>query len=430
MPDSSPVGSGANVPDATPVGLRVILRDPSVRVAMLIVFVVMLGFGIIVPILPLYARSFGVGYEAAGLLISAFAFMRLVFDLVAGPLVDRYGERRTAAVGVIVVGVSSLLLGLAPNFTLAVVFRGAGGAGSAVFFAAVFAYLLRVVPKDRVGRTLSIFFGSFNIGVIAGGPIGGLLAGAFGLQSPLFVYAGLCGLAGVLYLRFMKDPERAAAAGSDGDDPSAGETVIGRARTQIRSLLRTPAFVTVIVLNFANLWLIAAVFDTLVPLFAGEGLGMSPVGIGAVFAVAIAAEFVVLYPAGSAADRHGRRPVILPALAALTVMVGVLGFAGSPLVFVILMGVLGVASGFEGVLPAVMLSDVVPDRRTGTPVGVYRFCGDLGFVLGPLVAGASISLFGFRSAFAIASLPLVLAFVLVARTPETLRRDPLAAAPL
>src|SRR5437764_5138193 len=91
------------------VSARQILADPAVRVVVLIVFVIMLGFGIIAPILPLYARSFGVSYDAASLLISAFAFARLVFDPIAGPIVDRRGERLSAMTGVVFVGVSAAL---------------------------------------------------------------------------------------------------------------------------------------------------------------------------------------------------------------------------------------------------------------------------------------------------------------------------------
>ena len=88
-------------------------------------------------------------------------------------------------------------------------------------------------------------------------------------------------------------------------------------------LLRTPGLLTVAVANLAYMWMVAAVFDTLVPLFAQDELGMSTVGIGVVFAVALAAEFAVLYPAGAAADRHGRRAVLVPALAALAAATGI-----------------------------------------------------------------------------------------------------------
>src|SRR5438128_12011217 len=100
------------------VSVRLILGDPAVRVVVLLVFVIMLGFGIVAPILPLYARSFGVSYDAASLLISAFAFARLVFDPVAGPVIDRYGEQLCATTGVFFVGASPLLGRLARNVPL------------------------------------------------------------------------------------------------------------------------------------------------------------------------------------------------------------------------------------------------------------------------------------------------------------------------
>src|SRR5439155_26241291 len=102
------------------IGVRSILADRSVRLVMVITFVIMLGFGIIAPILPLYARSFGVSFGAAGLLISAFAFTRLLLDPAAGPIVDRYGERAAATGGLLFLAASSVATGFAPNFALTV----------------------------------------------------------------------------------------------------------------------------------------------------------------------------------------------------------------------------------------------------------------------------------------------------------------------
>jgi MFS transporter, DHA1 family, multidrug resistance protein len=394
-----------------PGGIRATFADPAVRVIIPIVFVVMLGFGIVVPVLPLFARSFGVGYAATGLLISVFAFTRLVVGPVAGPLVDRFGERASAATGVTIVGISSFLTGLAPTFPLAVAFRGAGGAGSALLFTALTSYLMKTVPKDRMGRTLGLFYGSFNLGVIAGAPLGGIIAERFGLASPLFFYAALLFVAGVMYLWLVRNPG-GVTRGSGQENSSAP---IG-----MKHLLRRRAFVTTIFLNFSYLWMVAAVFDTLVPLFGQEGLSMSPGAIGAIFSVALATELVVLYPAGSAADRLGRRPVVIPSMAALAIVVATMGLAPNALILGGLMALLGVASGYAGVPPGAMLADVAPGERTGTAVGLFRFAGDVGFVLGPLVGGFAASLVGFRLAFGIAAIPLVIGLILAIRTPETL----------
>jgi MFS family permease len=393
------------------VGIRLILSDPAVRTVILIVFVVMLGFGIVAPILPLYARSFGVDYGAAGLLISGFAMARLVMDPFSGPVVDRFGERISASAGIAIVAVSSVLTGLAPTFAWALIFRSAGGVGSAVLFTALTSYLLKIVPSDRMARTLGLFYGSFNVGVIAGGLIGGVVADLWGLASPLFFYAGLLFVSGVLYLRFVRDPS-----------PSAERAREGTVREGLLDLLRRPGFATTVFLNFAYLWMVAAVFDTLVPLFGREELGMSTIAIGGLFAVSLAAELTVLYPAGSLADRVGRRPVLIPSMAALAVMVAVLGFAPNAITFTILMTLLGFASGVAGVPPGAMLADVTPGERSGMAVGAFRFAGDLGFVFGPLVAGVSANAFGFTPAFWILAAPIAVGMILGLRTPETLRR--------
>jgi len=398
-------------------GVREILADRPVRVVIFTVFVVMVGFGIIVPVLPLFARSFGVGYGAAGIMVSAFSFSRLAADFAAGVIVDRRGERKSAAGGLVFVALFAFATSRAPNFPVAVALWGIGGAGSAIVFAALYSYMLKVVPKHRMARTLGIFYGAFNVGVVAGSPLGGVIAHRFGLASPLFVYAVLLVIAAVMFMRLVPDP-----AGRAPDESATPSAILGT-RATIARLLHTPGFITTIVANLAYLWAIAAVYDTLVPLFGRDVLGMSTLGIGGVFAVALATEFFVLYPAGAVADHRGRKTVMVPALAALAIMTVAIGWAPTPMVFVGLMALLGITSGAAGLPPAAMLSDVVPESSTGTAVGVFRFCGDLGMTLGPLVAGFAANAVGFKGAFALVAIPSVVALALVAGTRETLRSN-------
>jgi DHA1 family multidrug resistance protein-like MFS transporter len=413
---------------ATPerVGIRVILSDRAVVTVIGLAFVLMVGTGLVLPVLPLYARSFGGGYGDAGVLVSAYAFARLAADLVGGMAIDRFGERLAAGSGLVLMSLSGLATGLAPSFALAVAFWAGAGIGSALVFAGMYSQLLRIVPEERMARTLSVFYGAFNVGVIVGGVVGGVVAHGLGLAAPLFVFAGASFVSATLYLRFL--PRRRGGAAED-PPLTAQEAIVEReiavprhARGRIARVLRTPGFVMVIVANFAYVWIVVTIFDTLVPLFARDELGMSTVAIGAVFAVAIATEFVVLYPAGSLTDRKGRRYVLVPSLVALAAMTAVLGFSWTPVVLGAGMALLGVASGFAGVPPGAMLADVIPKEASGTAVGIFRFASDLGFTLGPLVAGFTASGLGFRSAFAVSAIPAVLALVLVARGPETLGR--------
>ena len=277
------------------LGIREVLRIPEIRAAMLGTFVIMLGFGILAPVLPNYARSFGVGYDSVGLLISAFSFARLVADPFVGRFIDRYGERAMSTWGAAWVGLSSIAAGLAPTFPLLVIFRALGGVGSALFFAALLSFLLRSIPTERTGRVMGVYYAAFNIGFIAGGPLGGLTARWFGLASPLYVYAGACLIAAVVFWRTLHDPVR-----------HESET----RRGGIRRLPWNRPFITVLVVNGVYLWIIGAVFQTLVPLFGTSSfIGLSIAGVGFALGVATATELAALYPAGRASDLLGAVPV-------------------------------------------------------------------------------------------------------------------------
>jgi MFS family permease len=143
---------------------RDIVRVPEIRASMVGTFIIMVGFGILSPILPLYARTFGVGLDSVGVLIAAFSITRLIADPFTGMIIGRVGERFAITLGAVVVGATTALAAVAPSYGLLVVFRGAGGAGSAVFFAGLFSYMLRLIPSDRIGRVMSVWYASFNLG--------------------------------------------------------------------------------------------------------------------------------------------------------------------------------------------------------------------------------------------------------------------------
>jgi MFS family permease len=372
---------------------------------MLGTFVIMLGYGIVAPVLPNYAKSFGVRYDAVGVLVAAFSLTRLVCDPIVGRLIARYGERAMATIGAAGVGLSTALAAVAPTYPLLVIFRGAGGAGSAVFFAALLSFLLRTIPSDRVGRVMGVYYTSFNVGIIAGQPFGGLLAKVFGITSPMWIYAASCFAAAWVFHRTIRDAART-------------ETV---RHASIRRLPWGRPLVAVLAANGAYLWVTGAVFGTLLPLFAHarEGMGLSLAGTGAALAVATATEFAVLFPAGKATDRRGRLAVLIPGLVVYGVVTAAMGVATAIPAFVLALAALGVGSGYAGVPPAPMLSDVTPEGMSGPAVAAFRFVGDLGFVLGPLVAGWAAARYGFAPAFAISALPCGVALALLVGVRET-----------
>jgi MFS family permease len=387
------------------IGVRDILRVPEVRTSMVGTFIIMVGFGILSPILPLYARSFGVGLDSVGVLISSFSITRLAVDPFTGAIIGRLGERRAVVLGAIVVGATTALAAVAPTFTLLVVFRGAGGGGSAIFFAGLLSFMLRTIPGGRMGRVMSVWYASFNLGIIAGEPLGGLFAAWLGPVSTLWIYAGTCFVSAAVFSRTMS---RALTA-------PRPERSIGWRRLPWRRPL-----VTVLIANGAYAWMIAGVWATLIPLFGNEEVGLSEVGIGAGLAIASITEFAVLFPAGKATDRIGRKAVLAPGYAAMAVALILWPLATTPALFFLANGVFGLISGYAGVPQAAMLADVTDEDVRTTAVAAFRFVGDLGFVLGPLVAGASADALGYGAAFALTAVPLLVALGFVLSIPETM----------
>ncbi|MSW68418.1 MAG: MFS transporter, partial [Actinobacteria bacterium] len=105
----------------------------EVKVLVSASFFVALGFGIIIPAMPLFAKSFGVNNSAVGLIVSMFAIARFSSGLISGKFVDLFGERIVFAIGITMVSVSALLCALAQSYAQLLLFRTAGGLGSSMF---------------------------------------------------------------------------------------------------------------------------------------------------------------------------------------------------------------------------------------------------------------------------------------------------------
>ena len=160
----------------------------EIKVLIASAFVIAIGFGLISPVLPAYARSFDVGVAAASVVVSIFAFFRLLGAPGSGVLVARLGERWVYMTGLCVVAASSLLTAVAQTYWQLLVFRGIGGLGSTMFTVSAMALLVRLAPPTMRGRVSSAYASSFLIGGMLGPVLGGLMAG-FGLRVPFVAYA-------------------------------------------------------------------------------------------------------------------------------------------------------------------------------------------------------------------------------------------------
>ncbi|ROR55471.1 putative MFS family arabinose efflux permease [Luteococcus japonicus] len=377
--------------------LAVISRDSrglprDVWVLSIIAFCVSVGFGVMVPVLPVFARSFEVSNLMVGMVISAFAAMRLLTSPACTPLISRLGERSVLGVGMFIVAASSAAAGLATSFWALLGMRALGGIGSAMFTVAAMTLLLRTVEPQLRGRASALYSGGFLIGGMAGPAVGGLFA-AISLTAPFFVYAATLSVAGIVGLCLLSRPQGQV------EKSEKPEMALSEAVRDVR-------YRAACLSNFAQGWQSFGVRSSLVPVLVTEVLHKSTSWTGIAFAIAAVAQTIALGPVGRAVDTIGRRPLMI--LAGLATGLAALAMPWSPTIWVLtaVLCVYGIGSAAHSTAPTAVLGDVTGGRG-GAPVATFSMMSDLGAIIGPLAAGALADAFGMGIAFATGGLLLL-----------------------
>ncbi|WP_120339422.1 MFS transporter [Cryobacterium soli] len=384
----------------------------DVYVLGVIAFFVMVGFGVVVPVLPVYVKSFGVGNLEIGAVVSAFALMRFVASPVCGKLIDWAGERTILAVGIGIVAVSSGLVGIAGSYPQLLLLRGAGGIGSAMFTVAAMTLLLRTTAPGIRGRAVGFYQGGFLIGGMAGPALGGLLA-TISLTAPFFFYAGTLAVAGVIGLVLLQPATRVAAGGTGAAAPLL----------PLRTVLRDPRFRAACLANFSQGWSSFGVRGALVPVLVVEVLKGPSAWTGIAFAIAAVAQTLALAPASRFVDTVGRKPAIIGAFLVAAVTITAIPFAPNIVLLTVLLCVYGVAAAFMGTAPAASVGDAAGSAG-GRPVAIFSMFSDFGAIVGPLVAGLLADTVSYPAAFLLGGLLFVATSLYALRMPGGLPAQP------
>ncbi|MGH2806009.1 MAG: MFS transporter [Actinomycetota bacterium] len=363
---------------------------------------VALGFGMIVPVFPLFARSFGVGLAAIGLVQLVFGLTRFSFGLVGGLVVDRFGERACTMTGLLVVAISSYAVGFAQNFPQLVLARGFGGAGSALFIAGLMNRILRIIEPASMGRATGAFRSSFLVGIGAGPLLGGIVSKYFGLRAPFHFYAtGLLVATAIAYI---------VMAGEARDVEAERKRPIEALRAA-RPLFRDKRYVIALLATIVGWWTISGPAQVVGVVYADEQLGLSNDQIGLALTMLAVGEILILFIAGKAADHFGRRAVLAPSLAIVGAATLLFGWIQEiPVAFFPLLMLVGAGVAAGGTASGGLLADSIPKGGSGTAVGVNQMAGDLGYLLSPTSIGYLAETFSYRIAYLAGAIPALVVF--------------------
>lgn len=381
-------------------------------------FCVAIGFGLVSPILPQFALSFGVGVAAASAIVSAFAAMRLLFAPVSGRLVQLLGERRIYLVGLLIVAVSTGASAFAQTYWQLMVLRSLGGVGSTMFTVSSMALVIRLSPPTERGRVTGLWSTCFLIGGLSGPLIGGALAG-FGLRAPFLIYATALLLA-VAVVYFNLRDSRITESESSHDV----------ATVSFRQGLARPEYRAALFSNFASGAAVFGVRMALVPLLVVEVLGQPAGMAGVALTVFAAGNATVLFFSGRLSDRYGRRPLLISGALVCAVGTTGLGLAPNMTWLLITSFVAGIGSGLLTPAQQAAVGDIIGNRaRGGTMLAGFQMSQDLGTVLGPIVVGAIAQRLSYGAGLAVTGSLLAVAALAWLVAPEPMDRAPAVAEP-
>jgi len=371
-------------------------------------FVIALGFGLITPVLPSFAQSFGVGALASSVVVSVFAFFRLVFAPGGGWLIARLGERPVYLAGLVIVAVSTGATAFAQDYVQLLVFRGLGGIGSTMFTVSAVALLVRLAPPGIRARVSSAYATAFLLGGVGGPVVGGLLGG-LGLRVPFLVYAATLLVAAGIVAVFLRHATLR---------PAPGTPVLPTLTA--REAWGDSAYRAAIGSGFANGWGNFGVRNAILPLFATAVIGRETWVAGMALAVFAAGNAGGLLLSGRWADRVGRRPFILAGLLVSGVATAVTGFASNLPLLVVVSVVAGIGAGALNPAQQATLADVVGRERNGGPaLAAFQMSQDLGSIIGPILAGLLVDHGSYSLAFGVTGAITLLAAVPWLRARET-----------
>lgn len=335
----------------------------------------MLGFGIVGPILPQYVLTFNVSYTLAGVVISAFPLARMLFNFPSGIFADRYGRRRPLLLGIFIVTLGALGCGLAQSIYELILFRFTYGAGTAIFIIVANVIVADIAPPNERGKYLSYYQGSFQFGSIFGPAIGGFIAELAGLRTPFFILAGLGALSvSLTFLLIQEQPQTRSARGAI-KVVSLLRLLVDRRLTAIE-VTQMVSFITM-----------SSIRTTMLPLYGVEYLGLSVGEIGTILSIGALVSFPTLMLMSNVVDRIQRNRIICIGFLGLATAVFLYTLAQDFLLLLIATVILSVSQVLINPSQNAIIGDITSPGIRGLVMGAFRTAGDIGFFVGPTMAG-------------------------------------------
>jgi multidrug resistance protein len=362
------------------------------------VFIDLLGFGIIIPLLPFYAESFGASALTIGLLGTSFSLMQFLFSPIWGRWSDRIGRKPIILVGLMGSCVSYLALALAGSLPMVFLARIIGGIAGANIPTAQ-AYIADVTTPENRAKGMGMVGAAFGLGFIFGPAIGGVLS-RFGASTPMWCASALCLANSVAALVLLPESRKV------GDDVKS----LGRMEA-FRHAFGKPTLLLLLMLYFLVTMAFSG-FESTFALFSEASFGFTASSIGFVFAfIGVVLSLVQGLLVGKVVPRLGERRLIPLAIFSIALGIGLLPFVWSVPTLLVALGFLALGMGFNSPSMSSMISRLTDANDQGGILGLASSLASLGRVVGPAWGGFLYDRYGMRTPYLSAAALMFVAFV-------------------
>ncbi|MGA8891868.1 MAG: MFS transporter [Anaeromyxobacteraceae bacterium] len=347
-------------------------RQASLGILFLVVFVDLLGFGMVIPVLPLYAKTLGAPEEWVGLLSSGYSAMQFVFAPIWGRLSDRVGRRPVLLASIAMTAVAFAMYGFSTGFAWLLVARLFAGIATANIAIAQ-AYVADVTTPETRAKGMGLIGAAFGLGFVLGPAFGGFLS-RWSLSAPSFAAAGLAAVNLVAAWFILGEPAHRQAA-SHGARP--------RGLAALRSELRKPGVLALMVIYFVAIAAFSAMENTYAFL-ATERFGLETQKVFYLFAyIGIIVVIVQGGLIGPLTRRFGEKTLLVAGLLLQAVALGALPFVSGLGGLLAATAPLALGSGLTSPTLSSLLSKLARDDDQGGTLGLGQSAAAVGRVVGP-----------------------------------------------
>ncbi|MFW6064055.1 MAG: MFS transporter, partial [Candidatus Natronoplasma sp.] len=404
--------------------LKIVLKYKELLILIFAVFVSMLGFGLVMPLLPLYAAEFpGATKTHIGLMLGVFSIVKIVVAPIGGNIADKYGRKPVMVGGMFSYMIVMALFGLAQTLPELFIYRGAQGAASALVWPIAMTYIGDIVREEDRGKAMGLYSMSFASGNVVGPILGGVIATYFSLSVPFFFTSALAAMSGLLLFFGVKESyegsKKERTSKKSSFHPSLDFRSLGKNLHPVR-ILKIPAngilwiwnylkkitpfpkiFLGLTIGSFTVFFGLAMVWSMLA-LFGEEILGLSAIHITLVFTLIGSVQFLIMFPAGSLSDRIGRKKLILSGATVSAVFSGLIGLSTGFLFLLFATGLYTVGRALARPSFPAFVSSLSLKENRGKMMGVYNFAQNAAFATGSFLGGAVADMMGLRWPFFVA----------------------------